>query len=98
MGQEALEALRRSDTENNKNMSFKEPVKNLGSRDGKKSVESRFKGKTKEGISEMMGKVGAGKPLTEKKREKIIRKIAKLFGDAIREDGDPHSPYGDGWD
>lgn len=44
-----------------------------------------------------------GKYLSEPKRnfkkiEKIAKAIAKEVGDSIREDGDPNSPYGDGWD
>ena len=58
-------------------MNFKELAKKLGSRGGKKSVESRFKGKSKAEISEMMSKV---------RRNKLIDRTAQLLGEVMREE------------
>ena len=49
-----------SENNSNKNI-MKEMARQLGSRGGKKSVQSRFKSKSKKEISEMMKKVRKGK-------------------------------------
>ena len=97
-----------------KNNLLSKIAKQLGNIGGKKSVESRFKGKSKAEISKMMsdvrrnrlidrtaqllGEVMREEKISEMMRDVRHRNIAKGLGDAIREDGDPYSPYGDGWD
>jgi copper chaperone CopZ len=49
-------------------MNVSDIAKQLGSLGGKKSVDSRFKGKTKEEISEIMSKVRLTKQLKNAKK------------------------------
>ena len=64
-------------------------AKMLGSRGGKKSVESRFEGKTKAEISEMMSKVRSLKPEEFTSSQTLV----DCLNAAVLEDNLPKQPH-----
>lgn len=60
-------------------MNLSEIAKQLGSAGGKKSAQSRFKGKTKKEISEIMKKVRLAKPFTKEQNKESNKRANEVL-------------------